>query len=166
MTTESSGVQTASSGSGEVGGELLTRISNEMVHAQKKFFGNRPTSAKSYMLDDMLLIVMRGGFTTAEQTMLEFGQQDLVRQFRQIFENEMTDRLQTMIEDLTGRKVLTYQSQILFEPDVVVEIFLFDSEGGKGTIEATARGLLEDDDSGEATNGGNEKPDDTGRGAD
>ena len=86
--------------------------------------------------------------------MLEFGQQDLVRQFRQIFENEMTDRLHKMVEELTGRKVLTYQSQILFEPDVVVEIFLFDSEGGKGTVEATARGLLEDDDAGEATSGG------------
>jgi uncharacterized protein YbcI len=165
MSTESPGGQTAGSGSGEVGGELLTRISNEMVHAQKKFFGKGPTSAKSYMLDDMLLIVMRGGFTTAEQTMLEFGQQDLVRQFRQIFENEMTDRLQTMIEDLTGRKVLTYQSQILFQPDVVVEIFLFDSEGGKGTVEATAHGLLEHDDAGEATNGANTAPD-TGRAAD
>ena len=143
----------AASGAGAVGGDLLTRISNEMVHAQKKFFGKGPTSAKSYMLDDMLLIVMRGGFTTAEETMLEFGQQDLVRQFRQIFENEMTERLHKMVEDVTGRKVLTYQSQILFSPDVVVEIFLFDSEGGKGTIEATARGLLQDDDAGEATSG-------------
>ena len=138
-------------GTGESGGELLTRISNEMVRAQKTFFGKGPTSAKSYMLDDMLLIVMRGGFTTAEETMLQFGQQDLVRQFRQIFENEMTERLHKMVEDATGRKVLTYQSQILFKPDVVVEIFLFDSEGGKGTVSATARGLLEDDGAGEAT---------------
>ena len=135
----------------ETGGTLLTQISSAMVQVQKKFFGKGPTSAKSYMLDDMLLIVMRGGFTTAEETMLQFGQQDLVRQFRQIFENEMTERLHKMVEDATGRKVLTYQSQILFKPDVVVEIFLFDSEGGKGTVSATARGLLEDDGAGEAT---------------
>jgi len=144
-------------GAGETGGNLLTRISNEMVNAQKKFFGKGPTSAKSYMFDDMLFIVMRGGFTTAEKTMLEFGQPDLVRQFRQIFENEMTERLHTMIEELTGRKVLTYQSQILFDPDVVIEMFVFDSEGGKGTVEATARGQLGDDDAGEATEA-NEEP--------
>jgi len=140
-------------GTGETGGELLTRISNEMAHAQKKFFGKGPNAAKSYMLDDMLIIVMRGGFTTAEETMLEFGQQDMVREFRQLFENEMAERLCTMIEDLTGRKVLTYQSQILFQPDVAVEMFLFDSQGGKGTVEveATARGQLGDDDAGEAT---------------
>jgi uncharacterized protein YbcI len=151
METYSPGDKATGPGIGEAGGELLTRISNEMVRAQKKFFGKGPTSAKSYMLDDMLLIVMRGGFTTAEETMLEFGQQDLVRQFRQIFENEMTERLHKMVEELTGRQVLTYQSQILFEPDVVVEIFLFDSTGGKGAIKATARGLVEDDGAGEAT---------------
>ena len=74
----------------------------------------------------------------------------MVRSFRQLFETEMTTRLHSMIEDLTGRKVLTYQSQILFEPDVVVEIFLFDSRGGKGTVEATARGQLGDDEIGRA----------------
>lgn len=151
MADDVPGEKATGSGTGEAGGELLTRLSNEMVRAQKKFFGKGPTSAKSYMLDDMLLIVMRGGFTTAEETMVQFDQQDLVRQFRQVFQNEMTDRLHRMVEDLTGRKVLTYQSQILFEPDVVIEIFLFDSEGGKGTIKATARELLEGDGAGEAT---------------
>ena len=137
---------------GETGGNLLQQISNAMIQAQKKFFGKGPTSAKSYMVDDLLFIVMRGGFTTAEDTMFQFGQQDMVRSFRQLFENEMTTRLHSMIEDLTGRKVLTYQSQILFEPDVVVEIFLFESEseGGKGTVEATARGQLGDDEIGKA----------------
>ncbi len=48
---------------------------------------------------------MRGGMTAAEKTMLEFGQPDQVRQFRQLFENEMTGRLTDMIERLTGRKV-------------------------------------------------------------
>jgi uncharacterized protein YbcI len=137
-------------GKGETGGALLQQISNAMIQAQKKFFGKGPTSAKSYMVDDLLFIVMRGGFTTAEDTMLEFGQQDMVRSFRQLFETEMTTRLHTMIEDLTGRKVLTYQSQILFKPDVVVEIFLFEAEGGKGTVEATARGQLGDDEVGRA----------------
>ena len=124
----------------EEGGALLSRISNEMVRAQKKFFGKGPTKAKSYMLDDMLIIVMRGGLTTAEETMLEFGQQDQVRQFRQLFENEMTERLTDKMEELTGRKILTYQSQIMFDPDVVVEMFVFDSEGSSDAIEATAEG--------------------------
>ena len=109
------------------GQPLLSRISNEIVRAQKQFFGKGPTAAKSYLLDDLLLIVMRGGLTTAEKTMLEFGQPDQVRQFRQLFENEMTERLSTMVEKLTGRTVVNYQSQVMFDPDLVVEIFVFDS---------------------------------------
>ena len=136
------------------GGGLLARISNEMVRAQKEFFGKGPTKAKSYMLDDMLIIVLRGGLTTAEKTMLEFGQADQVRQFRQIFENEMTQRLTDTMERLTGRKIVNYQSQVMFDPDVLVEMFVFDSEGSSDAIEATAEGQLEDSVTGEATDEG------------
>lgn len=109
----------------EHGHSLLARISNEMVGAQKEFFGKGPTQAKSYMLDDLLIIVMRGGLTTAEKTMLGFGHPDQVRAFRQLFENAMTERLTGLVEELTGRKVATYQSQVMFDPDVIVEMFVF-----------------------------------------
>jgi uncharacterized protein YbcI len=108
------------------GKNLLRQISTDMARMQKDAFGKGPISTKSYMFDDLLLIVMREGLTVAEKTMLEFGQADLVRNFRQQFENEMTHRLVDMIEGLTERKVLTYQSQIMFDPDVVVEMFVFD----------------------------------------
>ena len=134
----------------EEGVDLLSRISTEMVRAQKKYFGRGPTRTKSYMLDDFLLIVMRGSQTQAEHTMIEFGQQNLVREFRQQFENEMTSRLVGMVEELTGRKVLGYQSQILFEPEVVIEIFFFDEDAGESDVEATARGQLEERSIGEA----------------
>ena len=126
----------------EQGQGLLARLSTEMVRAQKQFFGKGPTQAKSYFLDDMLFIVMRGGLTTAEKTMLEFGEMDRVRDFRQAFENQMTERLTGLIEDLTGRKVLAYQSQVLFEPDRVIEMFVFDDDARPEHIRATAEGLL------------------------
>ncbi len=135
----------------EHGQGLLARISNEMVRAQKQFFGKGPTKAKSYMLDDFLLIVMRGGLTTAEKTMLEFGKPDQVRQFRQLFEDEMTERLTAMVEKLTGRKVATYQSQIMFDPDLVVEMFVFDSAADAKDRAATAQGQTQHDTIGEAT---------------
>ena len=135
----------------ESGGEVLSRLSNEMVRAQKQYFGTGPTEAKSYMFDDLLFIVMRGSMTTAEKTMLGFKQQDLVRQFRQTFENEMTGRLTDMVEEITGRKVLTYQSQVMFDPDIVVEMFVFDEKASPDARSATGAGQIEDDDTGEAT---------------
>jgi uncharacterized protein YbcI len=43
----------------------------------------------------------------------------------------MGDHLVAKIEALTGRKVVNYQSQILFEPHIVMEVFFFaDSADG------------------------------------
>jgi uncharacterized protein YbcI len=105
---------------------LLRRISTQMAAVQKNAFGKGPTSAKSYLFDDLLLVVMRDGLTVAEHTMVGFDRQDLVRGFRQEFQNQMTPRMVGIVQDTTGRKVLAYQSQIMFDPDLVVEIFIFD----------------------------------------
>jgi len=114
------------------------------------------------MMDDLLLIVMRGGMTTAERTMLDFGQQDLVRSFRQTFENEMAQTLTAKIEELTGREVITYQSQVLFDPFIVAELFVFEQAASAGSEEivATAKGQLRhrpygevQDDTGTSTRG-------------
>lgn len=125
------------------GGDMLARISDEMVTAKKKFFGKGPEQAKSYMLDDLLITVMRGGLTRAEQTMLRFGQEDMIRQFRQLFENEMTEHLTGLVERTTGRKVVNYQSQVMFDPDIIVEMFFF-AEPRQDGIEATVEGQVRD----------------------
>jgi uncharacterized protein YbcI len=129
----------------EDGGALLASISNAFVGMQKEYWGLGPVKAKSYMMDDLLLVVMRGGLTRAERTMLDFGDEDLVRSFRQTFENRMTSELTGLVEELTGRKVLTYQSQCLFNPDVITELFVFDraADAGAEEIVATAKGQLD-----------------------
>ncbi len=123
---------------------MLARLSDEMVRAKKQFFGKGPEQAKSYMLDDLLIVVMRGGLTTAEQTMLRFGRENLVREFRQLFENDMTKVLTGLVEQTTGRTVVNYQSQIMFDPDIIVEMFFF-AEPRQDGIEATVEGQLRDD---------------------
>lgn len=122
---------------------MLARLSDEMVRAKKQFFGKGPEQAKSYMLDDLLIVVMRGGLTTAEQTMLRFGRENLVREFRQLFENDMTEVLTGLVEQTTGRTVVNYQSQIMFDPDIIVEMFFFADPRQDG-IEATVEGQLRD----------------------
>ena len=61
---------------------LPSKISIEVVRTLK---------AKSYLLDEFLIVVMRGGVTVAEQTMLDRGHSDLVRTFRQTYQNELGD---------------------------------------------------------------------------
>lgn len=107
------------------GGSLLMSISNEIVQAKKRFFGKGPTKARSYFFDDILLVVLRGGLTVAEQTMVDAGQEHAVREFRQSFQAETSEGLKRAISRLTGRTVINHQSQVMFDPDVAVEIFVF-----------------------------------------
>ena len=115
----------------QAGGQtLLTQISNEMVRAHKETHGKGPEQAKAYMFDDILIVVMRGSILPVERTLLDAGKEDAVRTFRQAYENEMTERLVDLVERLAGRKVLTYQSQIVFDPPIVFEIFVLDDTAG------------------------------------
>jgi uncharacterized protein YbcI len=122
----------ANQAAGSDDGGALQRISTEMVRAMKQYYGKGPVSAKSYLVDDLLFVVMRGGITQAEQTMLDAGREAAVRNFRQEFENEMAEVLPRMVERVTGRRVVTYQSQVLFDPNLTIEIFVFDDRGTSG----------------------------------
>ena len=82
--------------------------------------------------------------------MLERGHGDMVRQFRQTYQNEMGDTLVAKIEALTGRTVVNYQSQIMFDPDIVIEIFFFDERADERQIRETAEGQLGDGSTGAA----------------
>ncbi len=121
------------------GGSLLAAISNAMVRAMKQYYGKGPTRAKSYMIDNYLFVAMEGGLTVVEETLLRAGKHDLVREVRQTFQNEMTAEFTGQIEELTGRAVLTYQSQLTFDPHTQFEIFVLDPRGnGTRETEATA----------------------------
>lgn len=60
--------------------------------------------------------------------LLAAGQQAVVRSYRGRFEEAMADTTVKAVEEILGRTVLTYHSQILFDPERAIEIFVLDSE--------------------------------------
>jgi uncharacterized protein YbcI len=54
-------------------GEVLTASSDGLVALLKEFYGQGPSHAKSYYADDLVVCVLRGGFSRVEQTLLEGG---------------------------------------------------------------------------------------------
>jgi uncharacterized protein YbcI len=118
------------------GGELLTAISNSIVGLLREHYGRGPTRAKTYVLDDLLVCVMRDGFTAIEQTMMEGGQQKRVVELRQDFQVLMESAYREQVERLTGRKVIAFLSQAHVEPDLTIEMFLLDGPvPGFGALE-------------------------------
>ena len=108
------------------GGEMLSAISNAIVGLLREHYGRGPTKAKTYVLDDLLVCVMRDGFTAIEQTMMEGGQQQRVVELRQDFQVLMESSYKEQVKRITGAKVIAFLSQAHVEPDLTIEMFLMD----------------------------------------
>jgi uncharacterized protein YbcI len=121
------------------GGELLAAISNKIVSLLRENYGRGPMKAKTYALDDMVVVVMRdSGFTAAEQTMMDSGEPERVVDMREDFQRVMTVRYKDAIEELTGRKVVAFLSQAHVDPDITMEVFFVDRAlDGFGAVEVT-----------------------------
>lgn len=105
----------------------LQAISNGLVHLMSEYYGRGPTRAKTFILDDAYVVcVMHEIFTTAEQTLLEAGEKDLVRRVRIAYQTALADEFKSVVSDALGRRVLTYQSQIVFDPPASFEFFILE----------------------------------------
>jgi uncharacterized protein YbcI len=124
----------AADGEARDGGGRRAAISNALVGLKKEFYGKGPTAAKTYFNDDWVFVVLEGGLTRSEETLLEAGEEMLVRQVRLRFQEAMTKTICGTIEEIVGRNVLTYHSQVMFDPARTVEMFLLEPlPGGHGS---------------------------------
>jgi uncharacterized protein YbcI len=135
--TSYEGAGPGATGAALAGGHLLAAISKSIVGILRDHYGRGPMKAKTYALDDIIVVVMRGsGFTPLEQTIMDSGAPDRVIAMREDFQRVMATRYKDTIEDLTGRKVLAFLSQAHVEPDITMEIFFVDGPlEGFGAIE-------------------------------
>ena len=109
-------------------GSVRAAISNAMVALKKQYYGRGPERAKTYINDDYVFCVLEGGLTRNEETLLEAGEEHLIRQYRLRFQEAVSEATVGAVEEATGRRVLTYHSQILFRPARAFEIFVLDAE--------------------------------------
>ena len=121
------------------GGKLLAAISTSIVAILREHYGRGPMRAKTYALDDIIVVVMRGsGFTPLEQTIMNSGDPERVVAMREDFQRVMAVPYRETIEELTGRRVVAFLSQAHVEPDITVEMFFVDGPlAGFGTVEIT-----------------------------
>ena len=105
-------------------GDVLTAVSEGMVALLKEYYGRGPTQAKTYYHDDLVVCLLRGGFTRVEQTLLDGGRGHAVIQQRMEFQEVMRDRFQAVIEHATGRRVIGFMSGNQQNPDMICEVFV------------------------------------------
>jgi uncharacterized protein YbcI len=105
---------------------LQASVSNVVVRTMKDLYGRGPTHAKTYFCDEYVFCVMSGGLSRDEETMIRAGEQDAVRDYRLRFQAAIAPELIRRVEDVLERRVVSYHSQVLFDPDRLIEIFVVD----------------------------------------
>ena len=105
-------------------GSLRTALANAMVALKKQYYGRGPDAARAYVEDDYIFVVLEGGLTRNEETLLADGKEDVVRRYRLEFQETVAETATGAVEELTGRQVIGYHSQIVFDPARAFEIFV------------------------------------------
>ena len=105
-------------------GDLRTEISDGLVALLKEYYGRGPDRTKTYVNDDLVVCLLRGGFTRLEQTLLEGGHGDDVIRQRMAFQQVMRTRFEQVVERATGRKVVGFMSGNQQDPDMICEVFV------------------------------------------
>jgi uncharacterized protein YbcI len=108
----------------EVDGERLAAVSNAIVSISSELYGRGPTKAKTYSFDNYLFTVLEDILTTVERTLVERGEEQLVRTVRLTFQEATADRITSEVAAIVGREVIGYHSQVTFHPAMGLEIFV------------------------------------------
>lgn len=105
-------------------GDVLSEISDGIVALLKEYYGKGPTKTKTYYHDDLVVCLLRGGYTRVEETLLEGGHGASVIAQRMTFQEVMRERFAAVVEGATGRRVVGYMSGHQQHPDLISEVFV------------------------------------------
>jgi len=97
-------------------GQIEAEISEAMMQFEKEYMGRGPLEAKTYILDDLILVRLRGVLTQAEHQLAgsENGSRgrDLIKQVRVELIEKGRPLLEAVIQQITGRKVKSLYTDI------------------------------------------------------
>jgi uncharacterized protein YbcI len=104
---------------------IATRICTSPSSAHER---KGPTWAKTYIADDLVVVVLEETFTRAEKTLAERGEREAIQHIRRRFQQQMAENFTSLVEQATGRTVRVFLSETDIESDVSVETFLLADE--------------------------------------
>lgn len=121
------------------GGQLLVAVSDAMVKLFRDFLGKGPERCKTYWASsDLLVVLLGGGYTIAEQTLYDAGHGNTVQDARHALQMTLEQRSTELVEDLTARRVVAFLSASHQDPDLSAELFLFSPAESEGSAELTS----------------------------
>ena len=113
-------------------GEIEAAISEAMVSFEIDCMGRGPKEARSYIIEDLILVRLKGVLTPAEQQLAKRADGvELIKKMRSTLIESARAQLSTMISDVSGAKVLDILTDINTTSGERFFIFILDANLGR-----------------------------------
>ncbi len=94
-------------------GQIEAEISNAMTKFEMEYMGRGPKETKTYIIDDMVIVRLKGVLTDAERHLTKTQEgRDLVKKVRATMLESARDLLSRVIRDIVGVDVTSLHTDI------------------------------------------------------
>ena len=114
--------------SGELSPSPSVEISNAVARRHKHYVGRGPTNARSTIDGDLVVCLLEGGYTRAEQTLEEIERADIVAAGRLGLQAAMRKEMIDAVQRTLGRQVRSFMSANDLQRNLQVEVFVLDRD--------------------------------------
>jgi uncharacterized protein YbcI len=109
------------------GGPQLAELSRRLVQLMRRDAGRGPTRARCHWAGpDVLLTIFGDGFLLSEKTLLSHGLEGVALAYRGAIQQTLRNAMRDEVERATGRRVLAAMGCAHHDPDLMVEVFVFE----------------------------------------
>src|ERR687894_2164366 len=108
-------------------GQIEAEISDAMVRLHREQTGRGPTQAKTYIVEDMVIVRLQEVLTPAERQLTGNPHgQSLVKQFHQQMHEIARKHLESIVEQHTGCRVTSIHSDVSTKTGEQLAIYVLD----------------------------------------
>jgi uncharacterized protein YbcI len=111
-------------------------VTREIVRLHAGQYCKGPTKARFYWAGDSLVCQMEETVTSVALTLIEGGKEEELHAPRRGFQEVMGDQFSAVVEQLTGRRVRAFLSQVNLDPPIDIKVFVLEpreTTGGPGS---------------------------------
>jgi uncharacterized protein YbcI len=118
-------------------GQIEAEISEALTKFEKEYMGRGPIETKTYLLDNIIMVRLKGVLTKAEYKLAQSQQnsrgRDLIKQIRVEMIENGRDQLEIAIKQITKRKVVSLHTDISTVSGERLLVFILDKPPKIGT---------------------------------
>lgn len=105
-------------------GSRSLEVSNTVARLHKQYVGRGPANVRTTIDGDLVVVLLEGGYTQAEQTLDDNDRSDLVAAGRVGLQEAMRDALVQSVQAVLDREVVSFMSANDLARRLSVEVFV------------------------------------------